>query len=799
MAMNLNTEGGAKRMTRFRQTLSLDLLFVAGLLALAVVPLFSFKLGLLPTWQLLALLATWLALCACWCKIFGGRLVPTSLPGTQGGVLESLPGEREGKNAAADTSSPLEQSSWLSTAVAASLLLALTWVCFYKPSQKHFWGGADEFTQFDSGWGQLWSTASDQASGRPLHCWLTPIALTLSPDRVEGFLWAACVLCWLNGLLLYAILRRLMPNSGSLPIIAGVLLIINRSDSSRFYVMWTTNFYWTALFLLLLSFWLLLLALERRSRPFLVCSCVALATGLLTSEGIFPLALLGCVFICLKGRDRHSRVVWGAAWLGTITLLASRFVVYLTFRDGQSYQTAQLSETFSQPSSFLKNFWNRLYTSRYYLEDMNPGAAWEYLGPWLLAFGLASTLVWLKPGRTESRPSLYARCVGIGLALMVSLLGMLPFLHIREPFRAMFFAAPGQAVFVASVVGLIGIFAHRKLTTALMAACVGLMAAGATAMAEKSQAVLQETSSVTFEKAVRIFDQVHALAPEAVPDTLVLFVLEDPAAGPWRVNYSAIACAKEILGTTAVQVNFSDPYQENPVFTRDGVVVNSKLASMGSAFYPYERVIAFQTCFDGTLMLLPKLPVQLLPAESHAENYRPLSCLRAGPIGPMRFFRYPPWSPRPIDVIDPNRGLVLSGDWFPLQIENDIIFRWARNGAGLVVNPSAADSLIDLEFEPGGSLLGKRCTLTITDSRDEVVVRRSLHGRQKLQIPVPTDSSKIEIYQFWIQGQDTAPRRQNVFSFGFFARVVPLGNCRGWPVPSMSWDKDSSGGTTGRT
>src|SRR5438309_2110650 len=82
----------------------------------------------------------------------------------------------------------------------------------------------------------------------PLLALVSVVARSLTPDRIEGFLWTATALCWLNALLLFALIRRLVPGEPVLALLAAALLIVNRSDSSRFFVLWTTNCYWTALF-----------------------------------------------------------------------------------------------------------------------------------------------------------------------------------------------------------------------------------------------------------------------------------------------------------------------------------------------------------------------------------------------------------------------------------------------------------------------------------------------------------------------------------------------------------------------
>src|SRR5206468_3034518 len=168
-------------------------------------------------------------------------------------------------------------TAWPRFALVCLLLGALSFLSFYRPLQRHFWGGCDEFHNFCDVTARVWSQGWDNSHNRPLLGLSSVIAKALTPGSVEGFLWLATALCCANGLLLTMILRRAVPRLGSLAFAAGVLLVVNRADPSRFFVMWTTNFYLTALFFFLVALWLLLLSRDRGSRPLLLCACVALA------------------------------------------------------------------------------------------------------------------------------------------------------------------------------------------------------------------------------------------------------------------------------------------------------------------------------------------------------------------------------------------------------------------------------------------------------------------------------------------------------------------------------------------
>ena len=92
----------------------------------------------------------------------------------------------------------------LVTLAVAALLFTLTLVAYYLPLRVNFWGGADEFANFQPECATVWSSNWDVALGRPLVGLPTFVALLLRPGRVEGFLWVGTLLCFANGWLLMA-------------------------------------------------------------------------------------------------------------------------------------------------------------------------------------------------------------------------------------------------------------------------------------------------------------------------------------------------------------------------------------------------------------------------------------------------------------------------------------------------------------------------------------------------------------------------------------------------------------------
>ncbi len=734
-----------------------DLGFVAALLALAAVPLIVFRYSLLLEHPAFAasFAAVFLTACAAWAVVHR-RLTPRTEP-------------------LADT----PRRAWPRTAAVAALLLGVTLVSFALPLTKHFWSGYDEHANFAEGNARLWSRPWDLAGSRPLLGVPSFVGTRLTPDRIEGLLAVGAGLCFLNALLLYAILARVFPRHGSLAAAAAVLLVVNRADPTRLFVLWTANFYWSALFWLLLAVWLLVRSWERDAPWLLAGACAALAAALLTSEGVGPLALLGPVLLVLVHRDWRRLLVWAGAWLGTITLLAARFVQYLALKGSDAYQLRQSSGALRQPAVLLQNFGTQLRPALNYF-DLPHGLRtyWVY---GLLALALAAAMIWLRRTPAEAQPRLRGYLAGAALAALAVVLGVLPFLHLSWAVRTQFFAGVGQAVLLAFGLALLGRLVARRFADLVLAGGTAVLAASATAGALYSQDTTDAT--VCFEKTVHVFRQVHAVAPNLARDSLVLFLLDTPSPSPLGPNYALNFLAGDVLGCDAFQANYDDLLGERATFTADGVFIEGQKKS-----YRYEQVVAFRLSLDGSVALLRELPKTLVGEHPQAARYRPLARMRPGPVGELRYLRYPPWVKGPRDVLDEADGMVLGRGWDAVEDPHGTPFRWAATDAEVVVNPmGSARRVIRLEVEPGLEVGAGACTLEALDEAGQVVAAAEVVGRRQVGLEVPVDRERVNVFRLRMQGDDAAGSTPRPCAFRAFVRGGRLKprNVPAWALPDV--------------
>src|SRR5205085_364764 len=76
---------------------------------------------------------------------------------------------------------------------------------------------------------------------------------------------------------------------------------------------------------------------------------------LLMFEAAYPLAALAPVLAWLRRTHRRRLLLWSYAWCGTLALFATRFLLFLSQRGADAYQSAQLTGVLRNPRMLLNN------------------------------------------------------------------------------------------------------------------------------------------------------------------------------------------------------------------------------------------------------------------------------------------------------------------------------------------------------------------------------------------------------------------------------------------------------------
>jgi hypothetical protein len=634
--------------------------------------------------------------------------------------------------------------AWWQTALVAVLLGGVAFVGVYLPIRIHFWGGADDFIHFLDTPLIPWMSHFDHGMNRPFTVLACAVGRSLTPGRIDGFLWLGAAVCWLNGLLLFAVLRELLPRARLLPVAAAVLLILDRSDPSRFYVLWISNVYWAGVALLLAGAWLFLWSHRRGSRLLLVPACAMLGGALLTCEGAYPVAVLVPALAWLRKEYRGRLPAWVCAWYGTLALLATRFLIFLSQQGDKAYQTRESGAVFRDPEALRHNLGVHLEAG---LSNFQvTGAVAQHWKAAAALLVLVAALAALVRWRARAAAALPRRqyLVAVGLAGLALLLGIVPFLSMPYVFRTQYYAAPGLAVLLAGALCLAGSLLGRRLGPAAVVAALALLAANATAESFSEQHQRREQSPAHFERMAHVFRQIHAVYPNPAPDTLILLYADAGARPPFLCNYCCVVLGQRTLGASVVPVNFKDvtPLPVVAEFHADGVTVayGKDVNFPGKA--GYDRVVAFRLGADDTVTLMRWLP-------GHpTDGYQPLTLIQPGPVAEVPYLRYPRWMKRPRDLFDMKDGVTLGRGWGLLEDHEGEPARQFENGAELVVNPMGQRRR-DLHLDVAA---GRAGPLEILDADGRVVVSTALAGRQRVCLAVPTDPNRLNVVRLRLPG-----------------------------------------------
>jgi hypothetical protein len=513
--------------------------------------------------------------------------------------------------------------------VAAAFLLALAAALFAFVRPANF-GGTDEWLSFS-----LLSRGilSFPYANRPLNLlWALP-GWSIFPDRLVGFLLFHALWIGLGGVLVFLVIRRMLPGAEPLAFLAGALAIVwAPTDGARLSPVHMIV-YSGCTFGVLLALWLTLEAWSRR-RPLLVAGAlVAAGVAVLSIEtALAPLALVP-VFLLLAGGAREPRRL--AAWtLGVLLLLAVAglriAVPMLRNPDRASYQ-AGLAEGLRPDELVVRS----LGQFRRHLAPLarrpETGRSWPAVPIALAVFAAGFALV---SGRAESRegPSRRQMLVAAGVGCLWAFVSYLPLAATtRRAFRTQFLSTPGVAVLLAAGVLMAASFLPRRSR----AAAAGLLGAGVVALGVGHTVALQarwdDVSAYPGQRLALL--ELTAIAPDLSPGTLVVLL---QSRGAWALD---LAFRHAVLylyeGRATGHVAAADPLLYETRFEAAGIRSIPQAALQGPwgeppVLHAYDSVVAVREDAAGRLHLLETWPDDLPPLPPGAA-YAPRSRLRAGP------------------------------------------------------------------------------------------------------------------------------------------------------------------------
>lgn len=527
--------------------------------------------------------------------------------------------------------------------IAVGTLLALTAALgFYIPMRDQFWIGGDEIRVLENateGWSSV--LVFDRMQGRPLTPLVAILVGYLTPDNIFGFLWMAVALRFLSGVLVFGIVRLLLPRHLLVALAAGLLFVINPSEPTRFVAVHMQG-YNSVVFLSLLGLYLYIRSAKTGHRLLLAIACVVLLVSVLVGEVALPVALLWPVLLWL-GVRRH-RLTWLYAWTVTFALATAR-VLQFQLSAEETYQRNLVATTFA-PDAWSAQFFRQLGAITRYL-TVYPASAQDWAFGIALGISVAAGLIGFAwTGQARPVPALSRRQIipGLVLALAGIVLGFLPLVTltgILGSLRMQFLSAPAQAIFLALVLAWVGQHFSRRAQTVWIAGTVGLLVALATVSGLNAQAHRPVNPHARYEHAACIAHQMLEQVPAVQPDTVVLLVLDDGVDSPLGWNYFVVELARHLYGAEGYMLNYTDSLGVRYTLNRTEVGEGAYLVP-----YPLDRYVAFRVQGDGTTRLLDELPPAILPADpdNHA-RYDPHARILAGEARPVRYLHCPAEAP----------------------------------------------------------------------------------------------------------------------------------------------------------
>ena len=529
---------------------------------------------------------------------------------------------------------PARPAPWR-TAVVAAGLVALAAVSYATVRPTNF-AGSDEWV--------ILSLLSRGILGfawanRPLNLiWGLPAWLVL-PHHVTGFLVLHVLWIGLGGVLVFLLVRRLLPGSTPLAFLAGVFTIVwAPTDGSRLCAV-QMILYSGCTFGVLLATWLSVEAWLRR-RPVLALGAItAAAVAVLSLEAaLAPLALVPLLFFLAGGRREPRRF---AAWtLLAVLLLAVGGARALwpvwTAPEKVAYQ-AGLAEQVMRPtqvvSATLRQFRRHVAPL---VQPPTSERGWPVGLAALAVFaaGFAASSWRARPRADEGEGGVSRRrlLAAAGVGCLWALASYLPFATTtRRPFRTQFLSAPGVAVLVA--VGVV--WAASLLPRRARLPVAGLLGAWIVALGVLRIAAFQarwdEVSPYHGQR--RTLVELTAIGPDLSPGTLVVLLQRD-GAWPFDMTFRhALLYLYE--GRAAGHVVGADPLLYETRFEATGIRSIPAPAIRDPwqepvTLYPYDSVVAVRHDATGRLRLLDAWPAEL-PALPPGAVYAPRSRLLVGP------------------------------------------------------------------------------------------------------------------------------------------------------------------------
>jgi len=530
------------------------------------------------------------------------------------------------------------------------LLLIVTLAAFYVPMRRYFWTGNDETIAITGS--SVWSDNGENVYSRPMVYSAVYLAMALTNNSVIGFLIFNLFLCYTSAVLIYSIVRMMLPRSTAIALLAALLYIVSPVEPARFYVMWMSPYPFQQ-FLLLLVIGLFAQSYLRGWRWMLMLCGLLLIITALINEAILPATLLGLFALLIVWRKhRHTlrAMLSTYLWVALETILGLRFALYYTNpARAVSYQSQFVARVHSIGDAVANLLMQVSATFNYIRFNAN----WsDYLDYSLLIGALALATLLIVVPRSEQRPPLKFTLIGFGLGVLAAILAVSAFVFEWHVWRTEFLALPFHAIAWAFGIALVGRLLPQRLyrpwLIAVPTLLITLSMSNVLAINEHSTyqwlpsaAPVSLYPAIQYDKVRSILQQVHHLAPAFTRETVVIFYIDSGSSTqatetPFGVGYGLRLLANISLGNVdAYQTNYNDFFGWTSKFTPDGFFSFNS----GQVTFPYKQIVIFRVSQAGDTSLVEQIPQAWLPPSFDPIGYNPAARIIKDQQTPLPFFQ----------------------------------------------------------------------------------------------------------------------------------------------------------------
>lgn len=464
------------------------------------------------------------------------------------------------------------------------------------------------------------------------------------PHRAQGFHYSHLVSIFLTSLGLFHLIRRLLPwHIGLAFLVAAVYVVyvpFNYDQARALYI----QLYTWALFITAGACVCLTEFYFQRGWKKALAILLALPLAYISIrlyESLIP--IIGFMPILLWGYTRHPikrPFVVGMLLYGAVSLFATlQFLIPFLTQDETSGYQARFRTT-SNPSSFAQSTVD-FYRNSFPMQSSVWQPEFSYLLPRLGFVGIACLLVWVF-WRMEQLPNPKTWLIMILLGGVFVFLGGGAFVYAGQTpaLRSYFFAAPGQALVVA---GILGLLAHLLTTRLKIRYAIVLLCAAFFFIAYgwyvDAQAWAVYRHGMAWDEKNIFFRQMSAQIPDVESGTAILYRCEYPQAD-YQTARQVDMFAAYYLYFDAGDVDMplmqfrTDPEFGRFEFTEQGLIYNVKFTNTpDKTFYTYDEMI-FISCEGKNIVILDQFPAELAPEGTDLSAYNPYARIRGGFISP---------------------------------------------------------------------------------------------------------------------------------------------------------------------